>query len=197
MLKVIIINRIPYSSKHNDLAVQQLNVAISELPNGQNVLSRAIARHTIISAKTRINYMTVSTWIRRGTINWLSFGWTPLSVLLLSPSRTSRALSIGDYSKGSGDDLTYSVDKSTSWFVASMADKSGVLIDGQTLSQDAYSVTSGEKTTAVTIHADYLRGFIKWKSCCCNPIYWWCSYWRRFYRVWLVVISTLEDRVPI
>ena len=155
--KVIIINRIPYSSKHNDIAVQQLNVAISELPNGQNVYLGDSQAYDYFRQNQDQLYDGIH-MNQEGYDKLAEFWVDAFKRIVVEPSRTSRALSIGDYSKGSGDDLTYSVDKSTSWFVASMADKSGVLIDGQTLSQDAYSVTSGEKTTAVTIHADYLKG---------------------------------------
>ena len=81
--KVVIINRIPYSSKHNDIAVQQLNVAISELPNGQNVYLGDSQAYDYFRQNQDQLYDGIH-MNQRDTTNWLSFGWMPLSGLLLS-----------------------------------------------------------------------------------------------------------------
>lgn len=155
--KVIIVNKIPYSSKHNDLAIRQLNVALDELPNDDDVFLGDDQAYDYFREHQGQLYDGVH-MDQDGYVELAELWADAFRRVVVEPGQLQCKLSADSYQRDSDISVTATVDKSPRWFTAGLTEQSGVIVDNKTISTGDYDVISSNDQTIIRFHADYLDG---------------------------------------
>lgn len=153
--KVVIVNKVPYSLKHNDLAIRRLNVALDELPNGAGVYLGDDQSYDYF--RQHQDQLEDGLHMNQEGYEALADLWTAaFKRILVETPQVGHSLTTTNYQIGSGAEFVYSVNKSAKWFVAGMGQQSGVLIDDQLVDANQYDVTRADDQISIKLHTDYL-----------------------------------------
>ena len=156
-VKVVIVNKIPYSLKHNDLAIRQLNVALDELPDGEGIYLGDDQSYDYF--RQHQDQLEDGLHMNQEGYEALADLWTAaFRRILVEAPQVSHSLVTANYQIGSGAEFVYNVNKSAKWFVAGMGQQSGVLIDGQMIDANQYDVIGAGDQITIKLHSDYLDG---------------------------------------
>ena len=155
--KVVIVNKVPYSLKHNDLAIRRLNVALDELPNGAGVYLGDDQSYDYF--RQHQDQLEDGLHMNQEGYEALADLWTAaFKRILVETPQVGHSLTTTNYQIGSGAEFVYSVNKSAKWFVAGMGQQSGVLIDDKLVDANQYDVTRADDQISIKLHTDYLDG---------------------------------------
>ena len=153
--KVVIVNKVPYSLKHNDLAIRRLNVALDELPNGAGAYLGDDQSYDYF--RQHQDQLEDGLHMNQEGYEALADLWTAaFKRILVETPQVGHSLTTTNYQIGSGAEFVYSVNKSAKWFVAGMGQQSGVLIDDQLVDANQYDVTRADDQISIKLHTDYL-----------------------------------------
>ena len=153
--KVVIVNKVPYSLKHNDLAIRRLNVALDELPNGAGVYLGDDQSYDYF--RQHQDQLEDGLHMNQEGYEALADLWTAaFKRILVETPQVGHSLTTTNYQIGSGAEFVYSVNKSAKWFVAGMGQQSGVVIDDQLVDANQYDVTRADDQISIKLHTDYL-----------------------------------------
>ncbi len=153
--KVVIVNKVPYSLKHNDLAIRRLNVALDELPNGAGVYLGDDQSYDYF--RQHQDQLEDGLHMNQEGYEALADLWiAAFKRILVETPQVGHSLTTTNYQIGSGAEFVYSVNKSAKWFVAGMGQQSGVLIDDQLVDANQYDVTRADDQISIKLHTDYL-----------------------------------------
>ena len=156
-VKVVIVNKIPYSLKHNDLAIRQLNVALDELPDGEGIYLGDDQSYDYF--RQHQDQLEDGLHMNQEGYEALADLWAAaFKRILVETPQVGHSLTTTNYQIGSGAELVYTVNKSAKWFVAGMGQQSGVLVDGQMIDANQYDVVGAGDQIAIKLHSDYLNG---------------------------------------
>lgn len=153
--KVVIVNKIPYSLRHDDLAIRRLNLALDELPNGNGVYLGDDQSYDYF--RQHQDQLEDGLHMDQDGYEALADMWlAAFKRIVVEAPQVQHVLSMANYRVGSGEKFTYTVDKPAKWFVVGLGEQSGVLIDGQLIGADNYDVTGAGDQIVVSLHNDYL-----------------------------------------
>lgn len=156
-VKVVIVNKIPYSLKHNDLAIRQLNVALDELPDGEGIYLGDDQSYDYF--RQHQDQLEDGLHMNQEGYEALADLWTAaFRRILVEAPQVGHSLTTTNYQISSDAEFVYTVNKSAKWFVAGMGQQSGVLIDGQMIDANQYDVIGAGDQIAIKLHSDYLNG---------------------------------------
>ena len=150
-VELIIINKIPYSMRHDDIQIRQLNAALDELPNGVNVFIGDDQAYDFFKSRQSLIYDGIH--MNQTGYEELAKLWTAGFKKVLTESQTIKLnLSAYTYELGSADDLICQIDKPTRLFSPSL-DSSGLFIDNEEINPDYYIITSDGEETVLRIYS--------------------------------------------
>ena len=155
-VKVVIINKIPYSTKHDDMAIRRYNVALDELADGQGIYLGDDQAYTYFRDHQDRLYDGIH-MDQNGYAELADLWVDAFKRIVVEPSQTTHGLSSEVYNRGASQALIYSIDKPAKWFVASL-NCSGITIDNNKLTPDDYDIVGADDTTMVRLHSEYLDG---------------------------------------
>ena len=150
-VKVVIINKVPYSSGRDDIAMRQLNAALNRLPNGDGVYLGDEAAYDFF----RQNQGQLSDGTHMTEEGYMSLAklWVnAFKRILVEPTQTSLELSAGSMPVTGDTKLKLTVLKSSQWFTPSAGTYSGLAIDDKVVDQGLYSISGTTDETVVTLN---------------------------------------------
>lgn len=156
-IKIIIINKIPFSPQHDNTRINQINLELNQLVDGEKVFLGDDKSYGYF--RQHLELFTDGTHFTEQGYKELAKLWADGFKRVLVDSRRVKAeLSTDNYKLKSATPMVYTVSKPSEWFIPSDGGYAGVYIDGHRLNYYDFVASGDNKQTIITINSNYLNG---------------------------------------
>lgn len=154
-VKIIIVNKVPFSPQHDDERINRINIALNQLVDGDRVFLGDDKSYEYF--RQHLELFVDGTHFNEQGYKELAKLWaTAFKRVLVEPDGIKRTLSSDKYKLGSNDKFSYTVTKPSAWLMIG-GGYGGVYMDGRRLASNDYLIRGDSAKTKVELQNDYLN----------------------------------------